>query len=75
MFFVAERAIREASLEAYGLPRLPPEVRIAEANGDRGRAACQPQAMELLTTLAIAAGFGPGGRRFKSCLPDPRKPC
>jgi hypothetical protein len=33
MFFVAERAIHEGSLEAYALPQLPPEVRVAQAAG------------------------------------------
>jgi hypothetical protein len=41
MFFVAERSIHEESLEAYVPPRLPPEVRVAQADGDRRVAGCQ----------------------------------
>jgi hypothetical protein len=50
MFFCAERAIHEGSLEAYALPRLPPEVRVARADGDRRAAGCQPQAVTILAT-------------------------
>jgi hypothetical protein len=50
MFFVAERAIHEGSLGAYGLPQLPPEVRMAQADGDRRAAGCQPRAVRLLRT-------------------------
>jgi hypothetical protein len=35
MFFVAKRSIHEGSLAAYALPHLPPEVRVAQADGDR----------------------------------------
>jgi hypothetical protein len=35
MFFVAKRLIHEGSLAAYALPHLPPEVRVAQADGDR----------------------------------------
>jgi hypothetical protein len=48
MFFVAERAIHAGSLEAYALPRLPPEVRVAHADGDRRAAGCQPRDVGLL---------------------------
>jgi hypothetical protein len=48
MFFAAERAIHERSLEAYGLPRLPPEVRVAQADGHRGAAACRPRPVHVL---------------------------
>ncbi len=50
MFFVAERAIHEGSLEAYALPQLPPEVRAAAADGDRRAAGCQPRVVRLLAT-------------------------
>ena len=50
MFFVAERAIHERSLEAYALPLLPPEVRVAQADGDRRGAGCQPRAVAILAT-------------------------
>jgi hypothetical protein len=43
MLFAAERAIHERSLEAYALPQLPPEVRVARADGDRRAAGCQPR--------------------------------
>jgi hypothetical protein len=48
MFLVAERKIHEGSPEAYSLPRLPPEVRVAQANGDRKVAGCQPRAVAML---------------------------
>jgi hypothetical protein len=48
MFFVAERAIHEARLDAYAMPRLPPEVRVAQADGDRRAAGCQPRAVSVL---------------------------
>jgi hypothetical protein len=50
MFFAAERAIHGGSLQAYALPRLPPEVRVAQADGDRGRrgASRGPRAVTLL---------------------------
>jgi hypothetical protein len=50
MFFVAERAVHEGSLEAYALPRLPPEVRVKQAGGDRRAAGCQPRVVRLLAT-------------------------
>jgi hypothetical protein len=49
MIFCAERAIHEESLEAYTLPRLPPEVRVAQADGDRRAAGCQPRAVSMLS--------------------------
>jgi hypothetical protein len=51
MFFVAERATHEGSLEAYALPQLPPEVRVTQADGDRRAAECQPRALLLLGIL------------------------
>jgi hypothetical protein len=50
MFFAAERAIHEGSLEAYGLPPLPPEVRVVEADGDRRAAWCQPRSVTIVDT-------------------------
>jgi hypothetical protein len=50
MFFVAERAIHEGSLDAYALPLLPPEVRVAQADGDRKAAGCQPRLVTPLST-------------------------
>jgi hypothetical protein len=34
ILFVAERDVHEGSLYAYGVPRLPPEVRVSIAHGD-----------------------------------------
>jgi hypothetical protein len=50
MFFVAERAIPERRLDAYVLPQLPPEVRVAQADGDRRAAGCQPRAVQVLAS-------------------------
>jgi hypothetical protein len=36
MFFVAERAIHQGSLEAYALPQLPPEAGCAGRRGPAG---------------------------------------
>jgi hypothetical protein len=50
MFFAAERAIHEGSLQAYALPQLPPEVRAAQTDGDRRAAGCQLRAVNLIVT-------------------------
>jgi hypothetical protein len=34
ILFVAERDVHERSLNGYGVPRLPPEVRVSAAHGD-----------------------------------------
>jgi Replication-relaxation len=52
MFFIAERAMHEGSVEAYALPQLPPEVRVAQADGDRRAAGCQPRAVSVLGSRA-----------------------
>jgi hypothetical protein len=43
MIFVAERDVHEARLAGYLLPSLPPEVRVAAADGDRSARACHPR--------------------------------
>ena len=50
MFFVAERAIHQGSLEANALTRPPPDVRVAQADGDGTAAGCQPQPVAILAT-------------------------
>jgi Replication-relaxation len=49
--FVAERDVHEGLLSAYGVPRLPPEVRVDEAHGDRraGEATVEPREMLRLS--------------------------
>jgi hypothetical protein len=43
--FVAERDAHEGALTAYGIPRLPPSVRVADAHGDprAGEASAEPR--------------------------------
>jgi Replication-relaxation len=45
ILFVAERDAHEGLLRAYGVPRLPPEVRVTAAHGDptAGAAAAEPR--------------------------------
>ena len=47
MLFVAERDMHEGLQRAYGLPRLPPSVRVAEARGDPRAARSSVLAREL----------------------------
>jgi hypothetical protein len=48
MVFVAEWAVHEGSLEAHVLPHLPPEVRVAQTDGDRRVAGCQRRIVNVL---------------------------
>jgi Replication-relaxation len=50
--FAAERDIHEGLLQAYGVPRLPPDVRIAAAHGD-------PSAGEVKTELRKLTSSSP----------------
>ncbi len=45
ILFVAERDVHEGRLHAYGVPRLPPEVRVTAAHGDprAGEATAEPR--------------------------------
>jgi hypothetical protein len=51
ILFVAERDVHEGLLSAYGVPRLPPEVRISLAHGDlrAGEAAVQTRTLIAVT--------------------------
>jgi hypothetical protein len=55
VIFVAERDVHEGRLCGYGVPRLPPEVRVSVARGDPRARAPAVQARELL------AGASAGG--------------
>jgi hypothetical protein len=46
--FVAERDMHERLLHAYGVPRLPPQVRVTAAQGDPGAAAAAAEPREIL---------------------------
>lgn len=52
IMFVAERDAHEGLLEAYGVPRLPPQVRVSAAHGD-------PRAGEATVEPRQIAGAGP----------------
>jgi hypothetical protein len=47
ILFVAERDVHEGLLRAYGVPRLPPHVRIGAAHGDprAGEASIEPRGL------------------------------
>jgi Replication-relaxation len=47
MVFVAERDMHEGLRRAYGVPRLPPAVRVVEAHGDPGAGEASVQAREI----------------------------
>jgi hypothetical protein len=55
ILFVAERDAHEGLLCAYGVARLPPEVRVSAAYGDprAGEAAAEPR--EILSDIGDAA--------------------
>jgi hypothetical protein len=48
ILFAAERDVHERLLRAYGVPRLPPEVRVSAAHGDPFAREATAQARELL---------------------------
>ncbi len=48
IMFAAERDVHEGMLGAYGVPRLPPAVRVAAANGDPGAGEATVETRELL---------------------------
>jgi hypothetical protein len=56
VMFVAERDVYEGRLRGYGVPRLPPEVRVSVANGD-------PQARESAAEPRELPTVSPAGGR------------
>jgi len=48
ILFVAERDVHERLLLAYGVPRLPPQVRITAARGDRRAGETQVEQRRLM---------------------------
>jgi hypothetical protein len=54
MFFVAERDAHEGRVAGYGLPSLPPEVRVAAANGERSATACHPRQRRIVDAVATS---------------------
>jgi hypothetical protein len=51
MFFVAEREAHEGRLVGYALPALPPEARVAQADGDINARGCHPRLRRVLPDL------------------------
>jgi hypothetical protein len=51
ILFVAERDVHEGLLRGYGVPRLPPEVRVSVAGGDPRARAATAEPRELLATV------------------------
>ena len=53
ILFVAERDVHEGRLRAYGVPRLPPEVRVSAAHGDprAGESAAEPRELPAVTPV------------------------
>jgi Replication-relaxation len=49
VLFVAERDVHEGSLHGYGVPRLPPAVRVAAAHGDPRAGETSVESRELLS--------------------------
>jgi hypothetical protein len=74
IFFVAERAIHERSLQAYALPQLPPEVRVAQTAAARAaRPRCLPyEAVEdelsarLLWLVELIVAIGCDSAEFRA---------
>jgi hypothetical protein len=52
--FAAERDVHEGRLVAYGVPALPPELRVAHAGGDPAARACDPDLVQLPLDGAVA---------------------
>ncbi len=50
--FVAERDLHERTLLAYGIPRLPPAVRIAQARGDRRAGESRLESRSIFVPIA-----------------------
>jgi hypothetical protein len=55
ILFVAERDAHEGYLHGYGVPRLPPEVRVSIAHGDPWAAAARAESRELLGAMPTGA--------------------
>jgi hypothetical protein len=53
ILFVAERDVHERMLLAYGVPRLPPQVRIAAARGDRRAGETQVEQRRLMNLKGV----------------------
>jgi predicted transcriptional regulator len=53
--FVAERDAHEGLLRAYGIPRLPPEVRVIAAHGDPRAGETAVESRQILTFATAAA--------------------
>jgi Replication-relaxation len=54
ILFVAERDVHEGLMRGYGVPRLPPEVRVTAAHGDprAGEATVEPREIPVHTSSA-----------------------
>jgi Replication-relaxation len=64
ILFVAERDAHEGLLRGYGVPRLPPEIRVSVAEGD-------PRARESVAEPRGLLVVGPAGRELPSTTQRP----
>jgi Replication-relaxation len=55
ILFAAERDVHEGRLCAYGVPRLPPEVRVMAAHGDPRASVATAESREILSTATRTA--------------------
>jgi hypothetical protein len=53
--FASERDVHEGLARAYGVPRLPPDVRVAAANGDARAREAVVETRDLLEVIGNAA--------------------
>lgn len=58
ILFVAERDVHEGLLRAYGVPRLPPQVRVSEAHGDPRAGEAMVEARAVVEARAAVESGG-----------------
>jgi hypothetical protein len=61
ILFVAERDVHEGLLRGYGVPRLPPEVRVSAAQGDPRAREALVESRDLLAVFPLGRSVVPSG--------------